>query len=119
ISLMKASIRFVGRFLFVFLLLLILFSFAMFQGDFVSWFLFFGFLSISLDHFGLFFYPLKEWKWTRKLSRHNLRAGGDAIVMLMMKRRIPFPLFYCIVEEIFPQTLQKADRRQEKYHHMD
>ncbi len=116
---MKASIRFVGRFLFVFLLLLILFSFAMFQGDFVSWFLFFGFLPIFLYQFGLFFYPLKGWKVTRKLSRHNLRAGSDATVKLMMKRRIPFPLFYCIVEEIFPQTLQKADRQQEKYYHMD
>lgn len=116
---MKASIRSIGRFLFVLFLLLILFSFAMFQGDFVSWFLFFGFLPIFLYQFGLFLYPLKGWEVTRKLSNHQFRSGRDVKIKIIMKRRLPFPLFYCIVEEIFPHTLQKVDKQQEKYHHMN
>lgn len=116
---MKASLRLIGNFVLLFLLVSVLFSFAMFQGDFVSWFLFFSFLPIFLYYIGMLLYPIKGWKVSRKLSHHIVHAGDSVSVNLKIKRAIPFPIYYCIVEEIFPHTLQKVDTRQEKYHHID
>ncbi|WP_010529589.1 DUF58 domain-containing protein [Lentibacillus jeotgali] len=111
---MKDTIRFAGKLSFVIFLLLLLFSFAMFQGGFVSWFLFFATLPILLYHLGLLFYPLKNWHVTRSLSRYVTRAGGRIEVKLRIKRSTPYPLYYCICEEIFPDTLQKADDYHER-----
>lgn len=116
---MTGTIRFIGKLSFVVFLLLLLFSFAMFQGGFVSWFLFFGFLPIFLYLLGLLFYPIKKWHVTRSLSHHVTRAGGRIAVTVKIKRSIPYPLYYCICEEIFPDTLQKVDNQNEKYRHMD
>ncbi|SDR12148.1 DUF58 domain-containing protein [Virgibacillus salinus] len=116
---MTGTIRFIGKLSFVVFLLLLLFSFAMFQGGFVSWFLFFGFLPIFLYHLGLLFYPIKRWHVTRSLSHHVIRAGGRIAVTVKIKRTIPYPLYYCICEEIFPDTLQKVDNQNEKYRNMD
>src|SRR5699024_9041230 len=112
---MKDKLRFAGNLSFVIFLLLLLFSFAMFQGGFVSWFLFFASLPIFLYHLGLLFYPIKNWHVTRDLSRYVTRAGDHIQVNLRIKRSIPYPLYYCICEELFPDTLQKPDNYLERY----
>lgn len=116
---MKGSLRFIGNLIFIVFLFLVLFSYAMFQGGFASWFLFFGFLPILLYILGLLLYPIKNWRVARKLSRQVIRAGDDVNVTIQIKRFIPFPLYYCIVEEIFPPTLNRIDNRKEKYHYMN
>jgi|GEM_PF-173430 len=112
---MKDTIRFAGKLSFVIFLLLLLFSFAMFQGGFVSWFLFFATLPIFLYHLGLLFYPIKNWRMTRNLSRYVARAGDCIEVTLHIKRSIPYPLYYCICEEVFPDSLRKADDFSERH----
>lgn len=116
---MKGTMWFVSNLLFIIFLLLLLFSFAMFEGGFVSWFLFYGFLPISLYHLGFLFYPMSNWRVTRTLSHRVIRAGDEVNVTVEIKRSIPFPLFYCIFEEVFPATLQRIDNRKDKYHYMD
>lgn len=116
---MKDSIRFISNLVFVLLLFTILFSYAMFQGGFVSWFLFYSFLPILVYHFGLLFYPMKNWEVTRKLSKHVVQAGDDVTVILQLERSFPFPLYYCVFEEIIPSSLKKKDNKHHKYHFMD
>ncbi|WP_164670178.1 DUF58 domain-containing protein [Virgibacillus doumboii] len=116
---MKGILRFIGKLAFVVLLLLLLFSFAMFQGGFVSWFLFFAYTPIFLYHIGLLFYPIKNWQVTRKLSNHVVRAGDRVAVKVKINRSFPYPLYYCICEEVFPVTLQRMDSHNEKYRYMD
>jgi uncharacterized protein (DUF58 family) len=116
---MRKWIRYIARFVFVLILLGVLFAFAMFQGDFVSWFLFFGFLPIALYLTGLFFYPLAGWHVERKMARQAFQAGGDAEMKLILRRRIPFPLAYLIIEDIFPDSLKKADTGLQKYMNME
>ncbi|MFC4559433.1 DUF58 domain-containing protein [Virgibacillus kekensis] len=116
---MRGMLGFIGKLSFVVFLLVLLFSYAMFQGGFVSWFLFFGFLPIFINHIGLLFYPIKKWKVTRQLSHHVVRAGDRVAVTLQIHRKTPYPLYYCICEEIFPDTLQKAFSHREKYRYMD
>ncbi|TFJ92632.1 DUF58 domain-containing protein [Lentibacillus salicampi] len=112
---MKEGLRFAVKLSFAIFLLLLLFSFAMFQGGFVSWFLFFGTLPIFVYHLGLLFYPIKNWHVTRELSHYVTRAGDRIQVIIRMKRSIPYPLYYCIFEEVLPDTLQKADEPSERY----
>lgn len=115
---MNSTIRFIGKLSFVVLLLLLLFSFAMFQGGFVSWFLFFGTLPIFLYHLGILFYPIKNWQVTRHFSRHVFMAGDRIQVSLRIRRSIPFPLYYCICEELIPESLQKVDDYTERYRYL-
>ncbi|MFD1360877.1 DUF58 domain-containing protein [Lentibacillus salinarum] len=116
---MTSMIRFIGKLSFVVVLLLLLFSYAMFQGGFVSWFLFFAVLPIFLYHLGLLFYPIKNWRVTRQLSSHVTRAGDRIQVTLRLQRSFPFPLYYCICEELLPDTLQKMDDYNERYRYLD
>src|SRR5699024_10759054 len=112
---MKRWLRFSSKLLFILILFGLLFSFAMFQGGFVSWFLFFGFLPILLYHLGLLFYPINRWQVTRMLSKHTVRSGEGITVTVNMKRTIPFPLYYCVLEELSPESLNKWDTRLDKY----
>ncbi|GGJ97513.1 hypothetical protein GCM10007063_19810 [Lentibacillus kapialis] len=112
---MKKTIGFAAKLSFVIVLLLLLFSFAMFQGGFVSWFLFFATLPIFLYHAGLLFYPIKNWHIVRHLSHYVTRAGDRVEVKLHMKRSIPYPLYYCICEEVLPDSLQKVDDFSERH----
>lgn len=116
---MKESIRMIGNIAIVFILFVILFSYAMFQGGFVSWFLFFSFLPICLYHTGLLLYPLRKWKVTRKMSKQVIQAGDSIQATIKIERKLPFPLYYCVIEEVFPRTLMKVDSRKEKYRFME
>ncbi|WP_200416404.1 DUF58 domain-containing protein [Virgibacillus salexigens] len=98
---------------------LLLFSYAMFQGGFVSWFLFFSFLPIFLYELGFLLHCMKTWKVSRQLSHYVIRAGDGIDVKLVIKRKLPFPLYYCICEEVVPETLRKIDTKHQKYSLMD
>src|SRR5690625_1931142 len=97
---MNRFVRLIGSFFFIITLFILLYAYAMFQGGFVSWFLFFSFLPIGFYQIILMLYPLQRWEIKRTLSHHTLRAGDSIKVSIKMKRKIPFPLFYCIVEEV-------------------
>lgn len=113
------SFRLILNFIFIMGLFLILFSFAMFQGGFTAWFLFFSFLPIFLYHIGLLLYPMKKWQVTRKITPQVVEAGNQVIINIKIHRKIAFPLYYCVFEEILPESLNKEDHRQEKYKHIE
>lgn len=76
-----------------------MFSYAMFQGGFVSWFLFFSFAPIFLYSTCLFFYPLGDFMFERTFNQEEFQAGSNLDGTIQMKRKLPFPIFYLIVEE--------------------
>ncbi|WP_066191171.1 MULTISPECIES: DUF58 domain-containing protein [Gracilibacillus] len=100
------------------LLLVLLFVFAMFQGGFVSWFLFYSMLPILLYLMVIPFYPLKKWNVTRELSDRYLATGSKLEVAITIKRKVPFPIFFLIVEESYPETLQYRDIGKGKYQYL-
>ncbi|RPF50693.1 DUF58 domain-containing protein [Aquisalibacillus elongatus] len=112
---MLKPISTVVRFLLVFLLLAALFSYAMFQGGFVSWFLFFGFLPILVYSFLMIFYPFALLKVERQLSRRYLQTGQTLNVEITIKSRLPFPILYLIVDDQLPQSINYNDTRHFKY----
>ncbi|MGN8683120.1 DUF58 domain-containing protein [Gracilibacillus sp. HCP3S3_G5_1] len=100
------------------LLLGILFVFAMFQGGFVSWFLFYSMLPIILYMFVIPFYPIHNWKVERKLSERYLQTGGHIEVTITIKRKFRFPIFYLVLEEEFPESLRYQDIGKKKYQYL-
>lgn len=83
------------------LLLLVAFAFAyaMFQGGFVSWFLFYSFLPFAVYGFCLSLYSLSTFKVQRVFVKKEYKAGEKANIVVKMKRQRRFPLFYLLVEE--------------------
>lgn len=116
---MKVTFRFIGNLLFILTLNIVLFSYAMFQGGFVSWFLFYSFLPILLYLLVLVCYPIKNWQVTRVLSGRLIKAGGTAQVVLTIERKFPFPLYYGIFEEIMSDSLNRKDRKHHNYSHLN
>lgn len=99
-------IKFPWKLLILSLLVVITFSYAMFQGGFVSWFLFFSFLPFALLSLANSFYPLRDIEVERKLAKTEYHAGESLKVEIQLKRRIRFPLFYLVVEDILTDKLK-------------
>ncbi|WP_067725168.1 DUF58 domain-containing protein [Oceanobacillus damuensis] len=116
---MRDSLRKIWNVVFVLTLFAILFSYAMFQGGFVSWFLFFSFSPIFLYQIGFLMYSLKKWNVSRDISHPIIEAGGSVSATIKLERSFPFPLYYCIIEEVFPGSLMKVDSGKEKYQYIN
>ncbi|PLS14640.1 DUF58 domain-containing protein [Bacillus sp. M6-12] len=95
-------------------LFLAVFTYAMFQGGFVSWFLFYSFLPFVLYPILLFFYPVKNFKVEREFSKSECKSGESVEVTVTIARNFPFPLVFLLVEELLPYQLKKASSAQVK-----
>jgi uncharacterized protein (DUF58 family) len=107
---MKGKLRFAMKLGSLILLAGILFSYSMFQGGFVSWFLFYAYMPILLYVLSLLFYPIGSWHIDRSLSKTYVKSGGEVKVELFLQRRIPFPLAYVQVEDLFDKSLLKVTK---------
>lgn len=88
------------------------FSYAMFQGGFVSWFLFYAFLPFTVYAGLVAVYPLRAFQVTRDVSSAQLTSGDRLSVAIRLTRRLPFPLTYMVIEDVMPETL--GERRSAK-----
>jgi uncharacterized protein (DUF58 family) len=92
-------IRNVWKLIILVFLLLLTFAYAMFQGGFVSWFLFYSFLPFALYAVCLFFYPLGGFSVERQFPKREFRADEPLTVKVTLKRDSYFPLLLLIVED--------------------
>ena len=99
-----------GLLLLVFLFLLS-FSYAMFQGGFVSWFVFYSFLPVLMYSFLVLFYPLGDFKINRVIKKRELFSGETLHVTIEFRRRFPFPLFYLLAQDQLPNHNERNDAR--------
>lgn len=90
------------------LLTVITFCYAMFQGGFVSWFLFYSFLPFAILCLLVGFAPLRSFQVDRQLSRHEYKAGDSLEVTVTLKRNNRLPLPFLLIEENFPKSLQAS-----------
>lgn len=89
-------------------LVAISFVFAMFQGGFVSWFLFYSFLPFAIYSSILFCYPIHEFNVERILSKGEFRTGDHVKVEISISRKSSFPLFFLLVEDKLPVKLERG-----------
>src|SRR4051812_23830034 len=97
-------VRGVWKLFVLFALNMITFSYAMFQGGFVSWFLFYSFLPFSLYGLCLALYPLADFTVEWKLQKRNYHANEVLNMNLTFKRNSFFPLFFIILEDFLPEA---------------
>jgi uncharacterized protein (DUF58 family) len=104
----------IGKFLLLLLLIGVTFCFAMFQGGFLSWFLFYSFLPFALYSLAVFLYPMSDIVVERAFEAVDFKAGDELKVTITMNRKIPIPIFYMVLEDVVTEsvfhhtTLQKA-----------
>lgn len=102
---MKQMLKQIWKLIVLIIFLAGTFSYAMFQGGFVSWFLFYSFLPFAIFALALAFYPLKGFKVERSFSKTRLSAGEELVVKIKLTRRFPiFPLFYLVIEDVFDSS---------------
>jgi uncharacterized protein (DUF58 family) len=101
-------IQYPWKLLLLILLGVITFSYAMFQGGFVSWFLFFSFSPFAVLSLAISLYPLKDIKVERILTKTDYHAGESLKVHMKLKRNIRFPLFYLVVEDRLSDELKHS-----------
>ncbi|RNB80994.1 DUF58 domain-containing protein [Brevibacillus fluminis] len=86
-------------------LLAVTYSFAMFQGGFASWFLFYSsltFVGYEIIAYVLMFATLQM---TREISKDRLQDGEDLVVTVHLRRKIWFPLGWNLLIESLPDKL--------------
>lgn len=91
-------IRRTAKWLFTLVLIGIMFAYAMFQGGFVSWFLFYSVVPLIIYAIIIGFFPLRTMKLKRLLPNDAQHAGQSLKVTIEIKKSF-FPLFYLIVED--------------------
>lgn len=80
----------------------------MFQGGFVSWFLFYSFLPFALYALCVAFYPLDDFIVKRQVRGKEYQANEKTTIKVTLKRRIPFPLLFVLVEDCLSKSMDKS-----------
>jgi uncharacterized protein (DUF58 family) len=88
-----------GRLVFVLLILVSAFVYAMFQGGYVSWAIFYAIFPFIIYSLSLFLYPLRTITAERIIRTPSVENGGKLVVSLTVKRDFPFPLLYTVISE--------------------
>lgn len=101
----------VWKFIVLIFLTVLTFSYAMFQGGFVSWFLFYSFFPFVIYCAAISFYPLKQLEVTRELPKTDYNAGEPLKVTVTVRRRHSFPLFFLIIGDRLDGTLQYSPQQ--------
>ncbi|WP_088036155.1 DUF58 domain-containing protein [Evansella clarkii] len=83
-----------------------LFSYAMFQGGFVSWFLFYTTTVLVILMLLYAAVPLGSFKVTREVE-DNVIAGSELTVTVTIRRRLPFPFLYLSVKDEVGEELAR------------
>lgn len=101
------KIRYVWKLVSLLFFTAVTYAYAMFQGGFVSWFLFYSFLPISIYSLLIAIYPIRTFQVTRSINQEQFSVGEQLVGTITIKRNVPFPLFYLIVEDILPEKLSE------------
>ncbi len=89
------------------------FVYAMFQGGFVSWFLFYLIVPLSIYSLLLFFYPLSNVEVERNIETRKVQSGGKFAATIKVTRESRFPLLFVWFEEqVSPSISNTLFRRQ-------
>ncbi|AOM83982.1 DUF58 domain-containing protein [Salisediminibacterium beveridgei] len=84
-----------------------LFSYAMFQGGFVSWFLFYSVTLLMILMLLYTLVPLGHFDVSRHLEQSALPAGEDVHVKVILRRKLPFPFLYLGVNDAMEKRLKE------------
>ncbi|WP_044505012.1 DUF58 domain-containing protein [Kurthia massiliensis] len=111
----RLSTSALGRLLLVVLLLAVAFGFALIQGGFVSWFIFYMLLPPLVYSCLLWFMPIGQFNVMRETQNKRLTQHDTLTMTVTLTRKSRFPLLYVIVEEVLPKgvfdTVEQRETR--------
>jgi uncharacterized protein (DUF58 family) len=93
------------------------FSYAMFQGGFVSWFLFYSVMPILLYTLVTAAFPMRSLDVMREVNREIFNSGAAMHVKVTVTKHSWIPLFFLIVDDRLPEKLQQNARSTTKDGH--
>ncbi|AIC95673.1 MULTISPECIES: DUF58 domain-containing protein [Shouchella] len=102
-SLNKTS-RFLFRWILAMAIFLLSFSFAMFQGGFVSWFLFYGLVVVFLFSSIIPFLSIVGLKLKRTVSKNNSEVGEALTIEVIIEKPAWMPFIYYHLSDTTPET---------------
>lgn len=90
---------------------IIVFSYAMFQGGFVSWFLFYATLPFLLFAMIIYLYPIKKLNVTRTFLDTDFTRGQTLDLSIALSREDRWPLYYVKVTDRHPFVMHEKKQR--------
>ena len=93
----------IKHFILIALLFGVTFSFTMFQGGFVSWFIFLVIMPFLLYSLLLALTPLKVKEVRREPSAYRIERGRNIDVTVKFKVQTPLPLLFITAREVLPR----------------
>lgn len=85
------------------------YSYAMFQGGFVSWFLFYMTTCLIVVIIVYSVVPIGRVIVERNITGSRLVAGENIVVQLNLTRKFPFPFFYFVIEDVLSEEAQQKN----------
>lgn len=98
-------LKVLGKLLLLIVLWAVTLVYALFQGGFVSWFLFYSFVPFALYSLLVSLYPLSDFQVERNFKSADFKAGDSMEVSITIKRKLPFPLFYLVADDIVSPSI--------------
>ncbi|MER2121337.1 MAG: DUF58 domain-containing protein [Solibacillus sp.] len=96
----KQFLKHGGRLITVVSLLIITYCYAMFQGGFVSWFVFFTILPFLVYSILLAIIPIRFKEISRTLSKERIERGSNVQVTVTFRNTSWFPFVFMMVREL-------------------
>ncbi|WP_420768512.1 DUF58 domain-containing protein [Parageobacillus thermoglucosidasius] len=103
---MRRRMRFIKQTFVLCGLFAALFSYAMFQGGFVSWFLFYSFLPFGLYSLAIIIYPFHRASVRRMIHQRRYHAGDSLTATVEVRFPVWFPFAAMTIEENDVSTLK-------------
>lgn len=102
------KVRSFFRFFSIVCLIVLVFAYAMFQGGFVSWFLFYSVASVFAFSALVSFLPLKVKKLERIIHESTVRSGDRITVTIRLEKMRFQPFFFVRLIDQIPSTIGKG-----------
>lgn len=99
----------IGKVIFALMIFAALYAYAMFQGGFVSWFLFYSVTLLLLFNGLLMIYPLRAFSVTRQLPKRILHTDETVTITVKLKRKTTFPFLFLYVRDRVPRGWSKTN----------
>ncbi|HWO98775.1 MAG TPA: DUF58 domain-containing protein [Bacillus sp. (in: firmicutes)] len=103
---LRRTLRQAAPILLILFLLALTFIYAMFQGGFVSWFLFYSFAPFGCYSLAIMVYPLHRLEVQRELNKHVYQAGDEFTATIKITRKGYLPLIYMLIQDELPPYLE-------------
>lgn len=85
-----------------------LYVYGMFQGGFVSWFLFYSYLPLALYLLMFSLFPIRFLNLKWKVKKDQLTAGEDLKISVSITRKLPLPLLHFMITLVPSKGIAKS-----------